>query len=832
MRLRHSPLSHLIAQLATALVAAAIAIAASVDHSSAQLIHDPPGAALRPDAGNDQPGQRPDAKRPERRQRGGHQRPAATMPTSPPAAPAPESDSDNNERLGRDPFAAMGGNSPFCRRAGLGARERANCRSSGALSHPQRADHYGLDIHIDTGVDNISGNFTAAIQNLAGWGWLTMLYLVKGVTLLLEWAFSLDLLGEAMSGVEQALTRLHRNVFGQAWFLAAISAAGLWAIWRGFVQRKTIQTATGLAATVALMVCALVIINDPAGTVGRASSLANQSSLGIVSGATTGSVSGSARGFAQAMTRVFDQAVLRPWCALEFSDVEFCLSNPRKVIPQDDLPNAPEIVQAWATSSTVAEMWLAFEPNGEDDVDQRNEIYEEWKDNDGERLQAVMRIQKEGATGTRLALLGLIVVGMVGMICLLAWIGLRLLGYGVLALVLVLIAPIALLLAALGDSGRQTFIAWAKRLLGALVAKAVYAVFLALVLVASAALAELDSLGFVASWVLQAVFSWTLFFKRNDIIQFASAPGLGPVEAQGGAGLLQRLYYGHQGLRSAKALAGGFGAVGIGGAVKAARPAQAGASGVQQRRAKTDKATTAAAEHNARDAARARVEQGLEQARETVERDDQTRASLARVDRSLCRYDERAELAKANDGQPPKPTNPEQALLGRRAALQAQRAPAPAVAAAREQVRHADTNRARTGSAVTAADERTQIAQRRRELAALPNSHPKNLKAAGIDPAAYRQASAAERQRLDRQAARSLGREAAELGAVPEPAAPSAAGEAPKPPKAPTATQLRQARRAIDPEQLREARRADNQARRAHRRAERARARLDPKARR
>jgi len=816
---RRSLSSHLAAQVLAALVAAIAATALSVDYSSAQERpragadqRQAPGAG-RPAARRGEPDpDRPAARRPARK-------PAAKPPAPAPAPPDGDAE-DNNERLGRDPFASLGGNSPFCRGRRLGAVERANCKASGALSHPHQITRYGFDVHIDTGVDNIAGNISAMLQSVVGLGWLGLLFVVKGVTLLLEWSFSLDLLSEAMAGVKQALGRLHRDVFGEAWFLAAISAAGLWAIWRGFVQRKTIQTATGLAATVALMVVALVIINNPADTVGRANQLANQSSLGIVSGATTGSVSGSASGFGEAMTRVFDQAVLRPWCAMEFSDVGFCMTNPRKAIPRDDLPDDPEIAEAWATSPTVADMFLAFEPNGEDNVDQRNQIYEEWKDNDGERLQAVVRMQKESATGPRIALFCLIAIGMLGMICLFGWIGLRLLGYAVMSLILVLFAPIALLMAAFGDSGRQSFVGWAKRLLGALIAKAVYAIFLALVLIASAALAELDSLGFIAVWLLQTVFWWTLFLKRDDIIGFASAPGLDTDKAHAGPGALQRLYYAQQGMRSAKALAGGVAATGIGGAKIAAKPATATAGGIQTRRAKTAQATAGAADQDAREQARERLERGHDHARDTVARDDEASEALARVDHGLRSYDERAETAKAQGAPAPVPHAREQVLLDRRAQLHAQRPPAADAAAAREQVRHADVNRARTGSAVSAEDERAEIARRRQEIATLPATHDANLQAAGIDPATYRQAGAAGKERLARESAESLEREAAILGAV---SAGGAGAGAPK------RSELRRARRALGRDQVREVRSQDNAQRRAQRRAARQRARLDPR---
>ena len=135
MGARSHPLS-LVAQLAVALGAAALAIALSVDYSSAQLISQPPvlpdGPPPKINPEDTGPGTPDGRGRPKRPQPGPGRR--SKPPGEPPAAAPAPGPEDKNERLGRDPFAAMGGNSPFCSQRGLGARERANCKASGALS--------------------------------------------------------------------------------------------------------------------------------------------------------------------------------------------------------------------------------------------------------------------------------------------------------------------------------------------------------------------------------------------------------------------------------------------------------------------------------------------------------------------------------------------------------------------------------------------------------------------------------------------------------------------------------------------------------------------------
>jgi hypothetical protein len=700
---------------------------------------------------------------------------------------------DRDERLGRDPFRAMGGGSPFCGRPELANAERRNCRGSGALSHPVRIDHYGFDIHIDTGVDNVAGNFAKGLQDIAQMLWMVLLYLVKGTTLGLEWAFSLDLLGETMGGARRALERMHDQAIGDGWLFAAISAAGLWGIYRGLVQRRTSEAFTGLAATVALMVAGLVVVSDPVGTVGRASELANQAALGIVSGATTGSTQRPARGFGEAMRHVFDQAVLRPWCALQFSDVRFCLSNPREVIDGSDLPKDPSVIAAYARAPTVADLFLAFEPNGEDDVDQRDQLYEKWKEKEGDRLQSVVRIQKEPSTGPRLALLAVIAIGQLGMVFLLGWLAMRLLGYGGLALVLLLVAPIMLLAPALGDSGRAAFLAWVKRLTGALVAKAVYAVLLAVVLIATGALAEIESLGWIAVWLLQAVVWWTLFLRREEIIGLATAR---PASTDSRS-LLQRAFYTQRLTATAlDAANGGKNAVG-----------RQTIGRVRERRAATTAAVQAASDRSLRQHASSDLGQRRRDARDVLTRDQETAHDLKRAGEAVASYDTRAARAHEQGKPPPVPSAAETALLAHRDWLTATRPSAEAVANARDLLNRDQRNGSGEDGPVRRRDEAAYLRRRRREIDSLPVDHESNLRAAGIDPERYRHAQGPDRDRLRGEAERALQRERARLAVSPT------GQDTP-----PTASQISKARATFASAEVRAARREQTRALRDQRR--------------
>ena len=152
-------------------------------------------------------------------------RPAPSPPPAPAAAKA---------KRYADPLASLGATSPTCR-AGVDAAARRNCELSGSVAHEHPLSSYGFDVQIGFSLTDMNDSFLGALQSLAAMLWMALVFLVKGVLLLLEWAFSIDLLGTAMGDVRQTLLTLHHRVIGEPWFLAAIAVTALWGIWRGLV---------------------------------------------------------------------------------------------------------------------------------------------------------------------------------------------------------------------------------------------------------------------------------------------------------------------------------------------------------------------------------------------------------------------------------------------------------------------------------------------------------------------------------------------------------------------------------------------------------------------
>ena len=729
------------------------------------------------------------SERPVPTERSGDKRPPGEARR--PARVAPGVDDD---ALGRDPFKTLGGNSPLCEGRHLPAQSARNCRTSGSLVHPYSIGSYNFDIHINTGVTRITSNLCMAVQMLASYFWLGLLYLVRGVLLVLEWAFSLDLLGESLREVRNALVRLHQRVLGEPWFLAAIAVAGLWGIWRGLVQRRTIETFSGLAATVALMVIALVLITNPVATVGRATQLTNDTALAMLAGASTGTFSDGEGALASSFSRIFDTIALRPWCALNFGDIEFCLGKPPSDVPSDLKDEARE-------SRSVADLWLRYRPNR----GKRNDLYEHWRD-DENPLSPKVRMQKQASTPTRIAMLVVIAVGMLGAVALLAWIGLKLLSNATLALILLLFAPAMFLAPAFGDSGRGAFVAWGKRLLAAIVAKAIYSLLLAVVLVAAGVLAQLKSLGFFAVWLLQITFWWGLFLKRDEIVGWLTVGNL-PTRQRLEGGGISRLYHG---LRLGQ---WGMGAIkrGAGGVVGA--PARAVASYGLGRREGKDRGIELAAADDLGQRADVALGTGLKAARATLQRNDELERELKAVNRGLGKYDTTAQAAKHTGKPEPTPTEREAALLGRRDVLENSKDTPETVRQARSIVGKADRNLATSGREFSDADRAQLIEQRRRDLEQdLPADHERNLRFAGIDPREFARASADERVRMEDEARHAIERDRKLLDAVPAPDRPG-----------PDRSDLKRAESQIDREQIAARVREQHEVRRRERRRRRAR---------
>lgn len=351
-------------------------------------------------------------------------------------------------------------------------------------------------------------------------------------------------------------------------------------------------------------------------------------------------------------------------------------------------------------------------------------------------------MQEAGGTVPRFALLAVIAVGMLGAVALLTYIGVRLLLASLLTLLLLLFAPVVLLAPAFGESGRATFVAWLKRLIGALAAKLIYAFFLAVVLAVAMTVARLD-VGWFGVWLVQIALWWGVLIKRDELLGFATAGTAQSLRGQQSGSVLSGAYHaaqlGWMTQRIAQRAAGPMGkpVAAVGAAMGERRTARAAAvSGL------ASEALDAQAEHavSAQQTAAARVVTDRQQAQR----------ELRVIDRQLSSFDEVHAAARADNLPSPTPDADQAVLLARRSDL-LQQLQDPEQLRAEQVTRRAASNQAQTGRPVVARDLAEYRDARVRDHAAeLPVDDDRHLRAAGIDPAEYRAASDQEKDLLRR----------------------------------------------------------------------------------
>lgn len=452
-----------------------------------------------------------------------------------------------------DQLVENGLSSPLCKgavAASLSSVARSDCESSGFVGAADPSNNYALDVHIDTGAFGLSkGGLLSVVQDICiapAWGALE--WLVHALVVMLEWCYTLELLGgSGTSTVARALLRA-RAGFTDPWLALVLALASLLALYHGLVRRRVADTLGGALTMLAMMAGGLWVIADPSGTVGAVGGWADRASLGTLGATAAGSPGDGAATLADSMRALYAGAIETPWCYLEFGNVRWC-SDPSLLdarlrtaaLTLATGANAPADSARLVRSATSnGALFLAFPANGP----QRNSINER-----GSLLRAICRTQDatkcagpaapeaefrtDGGTFPRLLGLLAIAVGVLGMALLFGLLALRLLAAAFLGLFLLLLAPVAVLAPAFGDGGRAVFAAWLTRLLGAVTSKLLFSFVLGALLTMQRALATLDTLGWWTQWLLVSAFWWTLFVKRHEAAAVLRHAGRGGGTARG-----------------------------------------------------------------------------------------------------------------------------------------------------------------------------------------------------------------------------------------------------------------------------------------------------------
>lgn len=496
-----------------------------------------------------------------------------------------------------DPTSVLGVSNPLCGEPRkLSSQQLRNCRSSRSPEAPYPVGNYGWDIHIEEGgfITSLLAPTVSFFLQFLSVFWLALLLALKGCLIVLGFAFSLSpftdnrMLGE----ISQGLTRFYNN-FTDPWLTALIVILGVWGLYNGIIRRRAGETLGGSLAALVMMLIAMWMIHAPGDSVGRLAAIINKTSLAAVAAPNSGRVSQPVRSYGDAMGEVWNQMTAVPFCALNFSDVAWCLkSKPSKEaieaardglsedepltqalvedLPEDDeaatrvLNRRMNVVFGGAT--TISSLYLRFSPGsgprdalwkyyngeGDDHVGLPLHIGPQINVGGGTEGVAPDKVSMQGRSGLlpRMVLLVVFFLGLLGGLLLLLWIAMKLIMASASAFVLVLMAPLAMFLPAFGTAGRAAFTKWGTSLLGAVVAKLIFSALLGVVLLGSSILGSgvggsSPALGLIATMS----FWWAVFLNRERYLALLQ---IDPVRDQG-TSFYRTMAGGYVGYRVARA---------------------------------------------------------------------------------------------------------------------------------------------------------------------------------------------------------------------------------------------------------------------------------------
>jgi hypothetical protein len=464
--------------------------------------------------------------------------------------------------------------------AGIGLSPRVDDADSLIERFPLK--HYQLDVNVEAGTLDFGGHMEELLHSAAGLVWNLARLLTVGAITLFTWAFSFDLLDPAsgvLDPVAQAARELHEHTLGQAWMVAAITLAGLWGIWNALVRRRYAETAGALGVSVLFALAALLLVLSPGRVIEPASAASNAMSNAFLEVGTVGSgTAGSAK--AELADRLFKAFVFDPFVVLNWGGLEHCVDGAGEPVPRSG--RCLSHVAPRGGEGGYAQFWLRYgvgtpqrkaefaslnagkvtedgEPGGVggvlDDVGdvalgEDDQAKADPGQFDGRVISSAdipgVDMQQKGAGAERLALALLILVGNLGVVILLGALALGIFLAQVLALLLLAFAPVALVAGIFPGRGHDLFQAWAKRLLEAVVRKAIYSLILAVLLaVSSALILATGEVPWILAFAFQAAFFWMVFLGRKQLTEKLTG-----VRSEGGQ-KLRDLYFGQKLARGA-----------------------------------------------------------------------------------------------------------------------------------------------------------------------------------------------------------------------------------------------------------------------------------------
>jgi hypothetical protein len=525
----------------------------------------------------------------------GNGKPNVAVGPSPPNMPGAQAAIPYGGSL--DPTSVLGVTNPLCgERNQLSAQQVRNCRSSRSPEAAYPVGNYGWDIHIEEGgfISSLLAPAVAFVLQIFSVFWLILLLGLKGCLIVLGFTFSLSPFTDnhMLRQIGTGLTNFY-NGLTEPWLTALMTIIGCWALYNGMIRRRAGETVGGILAALVMMLGAMWMIHAPRGTVGRVAEIVNETSLAAVSAPSSGHLSAPVRSYNDAMASVWNQMTAVPFCAMDFSDVHWCLdAKPSKKaieaakgglsldepFTQALLANLPEDEEAatralnrrmdalFGGASTIRDLYLRFSPGsgprdalwtyyngkGDNHVGLPLHIGPQIDIGGGTTGAAPEKVSMQGRSGllTRMVLVFVFFLGLLGGLLLLLWIAMKLVMAAASAFVLVLMAPLVMFFPAFGAAGRTAFIRWVTSLLGAVLAKLIFSALLGVVLVGSKVLGagvggSSPTLGLIATMS----FWWAVFLNRERYLALLQVD---PVRDQG-TSFYRTMAGGYVGYRIAKA---------------------------------------------------------------------------------------------------------------------------------------------------------------------------------------------------------------------------------------------------------------------------------------
>jgi hypothetical protein len=471
----------------------------------------------------------------------------------PPAPPDPTTAEQLASSGQVDPLTGLGIRNPVCDDLSQirDSKTRLSCETSGTPESDYPVTNYGFDLFVSTGVTHPVGDLIWGVVMLLNGIWLGLLFVLKIVLSLLGLAFGLNPFGngQTMSEITTAVGRLYARIT-DPWLSTLVVCGGVWFAYKGLVRREMAAGVAGTLLAIAMLVIGIWVVHQPRASVGRLANMSDEVALGVISAPQSGSVSRPTGSYAEAMSKVWSRLVEVPFAGLDFSDVKWALGPP----PPEAVEKADEKLcddvgalalfailanlgsedakeacaqiarRRYGKPKRVIDLYLRSSP----DSPAREAL---WDYFDGDETYKA-KVAAQGGDGIlpRFSMLALFAIGLLGGILLLAWLSIRLFTQAAIAFVLLLVAPFALFFPMLGDSGRRAFKTWGLTLLGALVAKVIYAAFLSIVLLG---ITILGHLGNATGFLLSCAFTWSVFLKRAELIGWMSIGDAGEQHAGG-----------------------------------------------------------------------------------------------------------------------------------------------------------------------------------------------------------------------------------------------------------------------------------------------------------